>query len=319
MMANEHYFKIGAVAKLTGMSSHNIRAWEKRYSAVVAHRHDSGRRYYTQQQVDRLLTLKKCISLGESIGNIAHLDDVQLQEKVSDLNLNNPTETSTKEMLTIGIIGPESLQTKIRNSEILQVNYRLDFAEFSPLEMEALSATEPVQVLFVDCASISNRRTNQIEMLAKLARAEHIILVYRFANQQNLQSLNQAGIKTLKTPLDDNALEILLSQLRPEASPKLPLNNKNTNNFQRYPRQIFSDQQLTALADLPSKIECECPNHLAELLTGLKAFEHYSGECLNKNDEDAALHSKIQRTTANARYQLELLLQEVLQAEGLSI
>ena len=39
-------YGIGAVAKLTGLSDHTIRVWERRYEAVVAGRSDSGRRVY---------------------------------------------------------------------------------------------------------------------------------------------------------------------------------------------------------------------------------------------------------------------------------
>lgn len=316
-MANEYQFKIGAVAKLTGLSSHNIRAWENRYRAVVAHRLESGRRFYTQQQVDRLVNLKKCISLGEAISNIAHLDDETLQQKIVDLNAQSVSDNPAQSILTVGVIGPESFQAKIVEREHLSVRYRLDFAEFSPLELGAIHAVDPVCVLFVYCASISDSRAMQIKTLSKSARAEKIILYYRFANQKNLHLLNQAGVQVVKGPVDDTAIQIMVSSLMSAQASQPAVELESI--FAYYPTHIFSDEQLSTLVDLPSKIDCECPHHLAELLEGLKAFERYSGECMNKNDDDAALHSKIQRTTAGVRHRLELLLQDVLAAEGLTL
>ncbi|MEL7297161.1 MAG: MerR family DNA-binding transcriptional regulator, partial [Pseudomonadota bacterium] len=37
-------YSIGAVARLTGISTHTLRIWERRYAAIVAERTDSGRR-----------------------------------------------------------------------------------------------------------------------------------------------------------------------------------------------------------------------------------------------------------------------------------
>ena len=42
---------IGAVARLTGLSDHTIRAWERRYGAVVARRAANGRRVYTEGDI----------------------------------------------------------------------------------------------------------------------------------------------------------------------------------------------------------------------------------------------------------------------------
>ena len=74
---------------------------------------------------------------------------------------------------------------------------------------------------------------------------------------------------------------------------------------------------MARVAALPNTVDCECPHHLVEILESLKSFERYSGECMNKDDDDKALHGKIQLRTAQARHQLEELLMEVLAAEGI--
>ena len=45
--AGQQRYGIGAVAKLTGLTDHTIRVWERRYAAVVAGRAANGRREYT--------------------------------------------------------------------------------------------------------------------------------------------------------------------------------------------------------------------------------------------------------------------------------
>jgi DNA-binding transcriptional MerR regulator len=71
-------FSIQFVAKITGINAHTIRAWEKRYEAVVPERSDTGKRLYNQDNVDRLKKLHELVKLGNSISDIASLDDESL-------------------------------------------------------------------------------------------------------------------------------------------------------------------------------------------------------------------------------------------------
>ncbi len=47
---------------------------------------------------------------------------------------------------------------------------------------------------------------------------------------------------------------------------------------------------MQQLGQMPSKVQCECPHHLADLLTKLNAFERYSLEFGSTNIKDAAMH-----------------------------
>ena len=64
-------YGIGTVARLTGLTTHTIRAWEKRHGAVSAARDTSGRRRYAPADVERLTKLKQLVDLGERIGGLA--------------------------------------------------------------------------------------------------------------------------------------------------------------------------------------------------------------------------------------------------------
>ena len=69
---------IKAVARKTGLSTYVIRAWEKRYQAVSPGRTDSNRRLYSDNDIERLILLKKATEQGESIGQIAGLENSEL-------------------------------------------------------------------------------------------------------------------------------------------------------------------------------------------------------------------------------------------------
>lgn len=71
-------YPIRAVAKITGLSLDTLRAWERRYRAVVPERSDRGRQY-GPAQIERLLLLGQLVQKGHAIGQIASLSDPELQ------------------------------------------------------------------------------------------------------------------------------------------------------------------------------------------------------------------------------------------------
>jgi DNA-binding transcriptional MerR regulator len=76
-------FSIQFVSKITGINAHTIRAWEKRYQAVVPERSEGGKRLYSQDQVDRLNKLHDLTKMGNSISDIANLQDTDLDDLLS--------------------------------------------------------------------------------------------------------------------------------------------------------------------------------------------------------------------------------------------
>lgn len=77
--ADEPGHAIGAVASRTGLSTHTIRAWERRYAAVEPERTGGGHRVYTEAQVHRLLLLRRLTEHGHRIGSIAGLPTEELE------------------------------------------------------------------------------------------------------------------------------------------------------------------------------------------------------------------------------------------------
>jgi DNA-binding transcriptional MerR regulator len=76
-------YSIKAIASLTGLSTETLRAWERRYQTVTPKRNDSGRRFYSQQDLERLLILANLTRQGHSIGKISTLADNDLQSLLS--------------------------------------------------------------------------------------------------------------------------------------------------------------------------------------------------------------------------------------------
>jgi DNA-binding transcriptional MerR regulator len=70
-------YPIRAVARLTGLSVDTLRAWERRYAAVVPKRGGRGR-VYSDADVDRLKQLATLVERGHAIGTVASLSAAEL-------------------------------------------------------------------------------------------------------------------------------------------------------------------------------------------------------------------------------------------------
>jgi MerR family transcriptional regulator, light-induced transcriptional regulator len=79
------YFNIQVASQLSGVASATIRAWEKRYHAVVPERGDNKHRLYSEKDIEKLALLYRLTEFGQSIGKIAHLDLDELKKIYSSL------------------------------------------------------------------------------------------------------------------------------------------------------------------------------------------------------------------------------------------
>jgi DNA-binding transcriptional MerR regulator len=89
-------YPIRAVAKITGLSLDTLRAWERRYKAVVPERSVRGRQYGTAH-IERLLLLNQLVQKGHAIGGIAALEDLELKKLLTPPRMQTPpaSEQST--------------------------------------------------------------------------------------------------------------------------------------------------------------------------------------------------------------------------------
>jgi len=76
-------FRIGTVARMTGLTVWQIRVWEKRYRTVEPSRSLGGDRLYSEHDVLRLSLLKQLNDLGHSIGSMAQLPYAQLEQMLA--------------------------------------------------------------------------------------------------------------------------------------------------------------------------------------------------------------------------------------------
>jgi DNA-binding transcriptional MerR regulator len=313
-------YGIGAVARLTGLTDHTIRVWERRYAAVVAARALNGRRQYTEADMQKLGLLKVLTDHGVSIGRIAAESIDELRQRVDSLrDLAASAAVATVNVAVLGDFLPRQLLEDKGGTAPLEIC----IADSSRERFAADLRQQPVDVVVLE------RPVLDAETLAEMQR--HLadsgcaqgVIVYSFGRSRDVEAAVKEGMVALRAPVgSDELCDAVARSAQPgsrvarESRP--PDDTPNAWNFSGpVAARRFSPQQLANLASARNDIECECPKHLAQLVSDLSAFEIYSDRCANRDDEDAALHRYLHRTTAAARALVETALQQVADAEGL--
>ena len=313
-MAQE--YKIGKVAKATGVPADTLRVWERRYAVVEPARTEAGGRVYSESDILRLRLIKQLIDAGDSISKVAPLSQDELQARLDDA-VTTLAPMATEEPLRLITVGPRLSAQLDREHESLN---GLELVEeyLSLAELEAAPAPPAADVLFIEIATLHDSNALVLSDLITRLNLQHVFVIYRFAARQVLGRLSQQRFTALKGPLEIATLrELCLSvcRVRPRSADSaqsdfLPVDFR--------PRR-FNDTELDRIASMTPVIECECPRHLADLLYNLSAFEQYSAECEHRNEADAKLHAYLNRTAGQARQLIEQALERVLEAEGISL
>jgi len=91
-------YSIAAVSKLTGVSCHALRVWERRYGLPIPRRSASGHRRYDRDQIRIIRRLSELAQGGRSIGDlIAEFRDGRLEGEVEPID---KCPNSDEEMVT---------------------------------------------------------------------------------------------------------------------------------------------------------------------------------------------------------------------------
>jgi DNA-binding transcriptional MerR regulator len=116
-------YPLRTAARLTGLSPELLRAWERRHGVVQPLRTPGGTRRYSAEDLERLRLVKAAVDAGHRIGQVAHLELVELRDRAT----------------------PSSAPSAGRLDEIFSALDRLDGVETQRLLSLQLSALGPVR------------------------------------------------------------------------------------------------------------------------------------------------------------------------------
>ena len=314
-------YRIGAVSKLANVPVTTLRIWETRYRAFAPTKTLGQHRLYGPDDVMRATLLKQLSEQGHAVSGIATLDSTQLRllhtQGLSASALQQATTQAAP--LRACVIGTGLAQrlASTRHKLGLFADHSEHSKVFSDLAT-ARAATErtSVDLLLIRLNTVQESTVSELLDFVRKSRATHTLLLYVYGASNNLQTLSNAGITVRKDSISDVELsewvrnvsleQALRAVVPPHASRKAA------------PKK-YSDETLSRVANISTAVLCECPRHVAELLTQLSSFEQYSQECLNKNSTDQQLHEHLAEVSGQARALFEHALELIAAHEGITL
>jgi hypothetical protein len=181
-----------------------------------------------------------------------------------------------------------------------------------------------IDVVVVESPVLDSKVSGRLVEYMEQAGAARGVIVYSFGRARDIDSARDSRIVVLRSPVDADDVRAAIMRAYTPAAPApsraIPIPDTSAAAWDftgPIPPRRFSNSQLIKLAQASTAIDCECPHHLAQLVGDLTAFEVYSAQCANRDDDDAALHRYLHQTTAQARGLIEVALERVADAEGI--
>lgn len=305
-------YRIGAVTRRTGLTADCLRAWERRHDVVRPRRATGGHRVYSDADIRKLSLLRRLVDAGEAIGAISNLDTTALEERLAAAQ-NGRQARRPVALYLAGALAVDKLKPQLPTSEFHLAGEATTLADAARHFEPAHDAGVPM--LVAECESLDEVDAARLIHLIDTLRPAHTLLLHRFLPRTLRRRLTEYGVSLLRSPLPANELRQILAarHLTGAASGPAP----EAPSHEQAPAPRFSREALRRLSAMQPTLICECPRHLADLLTSLLAFEDYSQQCEDRSPEDADTHAFLRAATGRARVAMEQALVRVLRHDGI--
>ena len=313
---NSQLYKIGAIARLTGITPMTIRMWQTRYDAVSPVRTEGKQRLYTERDLTKLSLLKELTDHGDSIGMVAGLTVEELENRLKEQTLKRGTrEKQTNQTpIKVAVLGYGFPQ--LGNADVGAYAAPLELVgQFNPENAlsNEIKACQPDLLIF-QIASLQPDSPGLIEEAIEHSGAQGACVVYAFGPKKVVRDITNGLILPLRAPVNVQELTLAANHLlksaeRPRAEDETAV---------QIQQRRYSDPQLWEIVNQPNAIKCECPQHLSHILFSLNNFEAYMKDCENRNTKDAEVHQYLHKVAAESRACLEKAMDKLVEHENLT-
>ena len=315
-------YRIGAVARLTGIPPDTLRVWERRYAVVTPVRSEAGTRLYRAEDVSRLNLIKRLVDNGDAISHVARLSLEHLRQRAKGLDSPPPASQEARPC-RVGVLGP-SLPLLIQGEPSREADDADAQVQFAGLYTEESAFRDQagglgLDLLVLEFPTIHHDQLRQLADLAARSGAPRTLVIYNYASRDVVNRLEAQHMVAKRAPVDATELRRWCVAMHSTAGGGTAALLADFDLSEPPPARLYDTAALSRIAAVSPTVKCECPHHLVQLVASLVAFETYSRECENRNADDAALHAFLHAATAQARATMEAALARVVEAEELEV
>ena len=304
-------YAIGTVARLTGLKPDTLRVWERRYGLRPSYRSATGRRQYTQADLEHLQLLATLVDSGVRIGEVASCGRRTLEVMLGrEDGLQAPDRKPR--VLVIGTALCEWLdEHQGCLSHVDAILARVALADSAAALAEGVEAPD---LLVVGCTKLGPEQVRQVDALAIALAAGRTLVIHAQANERSLEALRHKGVGVATFPPDPGFLAFELARVPAEMAARQGSVHLG-DLVGGKPRQMSKEQLVAAGASRTTPGE-PSPARLAELVNGLAGLEQDMAAGEVGNWSDAAVRACAYTYAGQARWLMEKALQVVLSGQA---
>lgn len=318
-LSQEHRYRSGEAARRAKMPPTTLRMWERRYDVISPMKSEAGQRLYSEEDVRRLVLLKALVRQGHSIGSIARLPREELESLLQVRPETAASEPRAKDSGTERAVRIVAVGAGVQRQLALALSQTGRAERVHLLGLASLSEAgaaadrgEQVDALVVDVLALTRDLAAQVLEIRGRLHARIAAISYAYGNAEPTETLRLAGVRLYRAPLTAVESRQLAEDLQAGGSATAAASADPIGA--RVPRR-FGDEELERVMSRSAIVQCECPQHLGELIMRLDAFERYSNDCMSRSVDDAVLHRHLGDVTNRARAMLESALTRLLGAQ----
>ncbi len=125
-------FSIAQLAQFSGIKAHTIRAWEKRYDALSPGRSEGNTRFYTNDQLKRLLNIVSLLEYEFKVSELCAMNDTELfkllEDKKDDSSNNEKFGYYISQLISAGVNYDEVYFEKIFANSLMTLGFKKTYS-----------------------------------------------------------------------------------------------------------------------------------------------------------------------------------------------
>lgn len=308
LLESRPLYAIGTISRLTGIKPDTLRVWERRYGLGASHKSATGRRQYTQADLEHLQLVSALVGTGVRIGEIAACDRKTLQIMLDRNGGGVDVPDKKPGVLFVGVNLCQWLDE--HQGCLSHVDARLARLPLEDAAAALAGQVEPPEMLVIGCDSVAQEQVGQVQQLAATLQAQRVLVICGAVSGRSQQALQQQGFRTAAFPPEPGFLAFELARGTVEAASRqgsMHLGDLVTVK----PRQI-AEAELASAGKRGLDREDLRPGELVELVQRLARLEEdiAAGPVLDWSD--AAVSACAYAYAGQARWLMEKALQVVL-------
>lgn len=212
-------YKIGAVSRLTGITTHTLRKWENRYAMVRPERTAGGDRLYSREDVRKLLLVKDLTQAGMALAKVSAMSVDELARANDEVFASTPGLAGPDageavaapgdrlaHKVAVTIVGPSLAHTLGAGVGLLD-HFDLRLTCSAATDFLTRESFPPTDALVWECPHL--QLEDRDILLTMMARAGAVcgIVIFGFGARDHINALRSRNVSLLRGPLDADEVQ----------------------------------------------------------------------------------------------------------------